>query len=99
MMSGAAEKDAAVVGLGGEKLRRNEKIHQHFIDWMRVNDERGLKAVVVMAVHEEGTWQTGWSWPEEDGGFPWGLAAQGALQQASHDIGASARTPPKNDSE
>ena len=80
---------AKITSLSGKKLRRNDLIHQHFVDWMRVNDNRGIKGVVVLAIFDDGSWQTGWQWPEAaDGGFPWGMAARGALLAAIDDIGS-----------
>jgi hypothetical protein len=64
-----------------EPLKRNHSIAQTLTELQEANDAGRIKAIVGLYICPDGMWQAIWDLPSADerNGFPWDLAAQGAL--------------------
>ena len=66
---------------------RSERIAQMLAELTEMNDSGRMSAMVVVSISPETTHQVHWVIPEQDFGYPWGLALRGALVLAQHVLG------------
>jgi hypothetical protein len=62
-------------------LKRNHGIAETLTNLQAINDAGSIKAIIGLYICPDGMWQAIWDLPSADerNGFPWDLAAQGAL--------------------
>lgn len=69
------------------KLGRNERIAAFLAELVEENDAGRLAAIVTVFMTPECAHRVDWALPDQDFGYPWGLALRGALVAAQHAIG------------
>ena len=69
------------------KPARNERIARILDELTEMNDSGHLSALLAVTITPDTIHQVHWAIPEQDFGYPWGLALRGALVLAQHAIG------------
>ena len=80
------------------KPARNERIAQMLAELTVMNDSGRMSAMLAVTLTPDTMHQVHWAIPEQDFGYPWGLALRGALVLAQHVIGnADIAVPEKHE--
>jgi len=72
------------------KPARNERIAALLDELVAENDAGRLSAIVTVFMTPQSAHRVDWALPDQDFGYPWGLALRGALMAAQHAIGKAA---------
>lgn len=77
------------------KLGRNEKIAKMLAEFTKRNDDGRVRAAAIITLTPEGWYCAGWQWPENNEGFPWSMALEGALSRLQAEIATASINSPE----
>lgn len=78
-----------------EKLGRNENVARVLDDFTKRNDAGRVSAIALITLTPEGWYSAAWQWPENNKGFPWAMALEGALSRLQTEIAMTAINSPE----